>query len=97
MTFWRYKGTKVYNRNVLGTFSGHILIRNAIDNGTLSYNEIYLREGERLDIISAQEYGDSSYWWIIAAASKIGWTLQVTGGTILKIPDLESTLTLVYK
>ena len=36
--------------------------------------------------MAANVYGDSSLWWIIAAASNIGWGLQVPPGTVLKIP-----------
>lgn len=96
MSIWRYKGTTVYDKNTLGTFKGHVLIREAISLGTLSYKEIYMNEGERLDNISYKEYGDSNYWWVIAAASNIGWSLQVTGGTVIKIPDLNDALGLIY-
>jgi hypothetical protein len=96
MTIWRYKDTTIYNKNTIGTFKGQVLIRDAIKSGILNYREVLLYEGERLDNISAKEYGDSNYWWIIAAASNIGWPLQVTGGTIIKIPDLEQTLSIVY-
>lgn len=96
MSIWRYKETTIYNRNTIGTFKGHVIIREAISSGILSYREIYMNEGERLDNISFKEYGDSNYWWIIAAASNIGWPLQVTGGTIIKIPDLNEALGLIY-
>jgi len=31
-------------------------------------------------------YQSSTYWWVIAAASGIGWGLQVPPGTVLRIP-----------
>ena len=49
-----------------------------------------LEEGERLDTISFEVYGTSSFWWIIAGASGIGWGLQVPPGTLLKIPNNPS-------
>tara|TARA_B100000214_G_C23397970_1_gene370294 strand:- start:21 stop:320 length:300 start_codon:yes stop_codon:yes gene_type:complete len=41
---------------------------------------------ERLDAISLDAYGSASYWWVIAAASGIGWGMQVPPGTIIRIP-----------
>ena len=53
-------------------------------------------EKERLDVLAGKIYGDGGYWWIIAAASGIGWSLQVPPGTRLKIPTkLEQILSLV--
>ena len=45
-----------------------------------------MKEGERLDQIAGVVYGDSTLWWMIAAASGIGWGLQVPPGTKLRIP-----------
>jgi hypothetical protein len=47
-----------------------------------------LTETQRLDVLAGIEYGDSSLWWIIAAASNIGWGLQVPPGILIKIPAL---------
>ena len=70
-------------------------IRDALRNNSLSYNTRVLREGQRLDIISFESYGDPRYWWVIAAASGIGWWLQVPPGTRLRIPNLEQILELL--
>jgi nucleoid-associated protein YgaU len=45
-----------------------------------------VKEGERLDVIAAKSYGSSHLWWVIAAASGIGWGMQIPPGTLLKIP-----------
>lgn len=58
----------------------------AIENEQINYSVHVLEEGERLDTLSGQFYGDSSYWWILAASSGIGWGLQVPPGTIIKVP-----------
>lgn len=94
MATWRYINTPVIDNQYFGTFRGHTQIRNAIESGNLPYKEITMKAGERLDIIAGAEYGDSSYWWIIAAASEIGWGLQIPEGTILRIPDLQATIRL---
>lgn len=61
-------------------------IRLAIRRGVIDLDTKILSEDERLDVIAGQVYGDASMWWLIAAASNIGWGLQVPAGTILKIP-----------
>jgi hypothetical protein len=78
-----------------GVSNSHVLIRNAIKNRNLVYETTILQEGQRLDHLSSLYYGDSSLWWILAAASGIGWGLQVPPGTIVNIPDLEQVRKLV--
>lgn len=65
-------------------------------NNVISFNTINLKEGQRLDHIAYQVYGDGTLWWIIAAASGIGWSLQCPSGTILRIPtDLNQIYELI--
>ena len=47
---------------------------------------VTLKERQRLDHIAGKEYGDAGLWWVIAAASGIGWALQAPPGTVLNIP-----------
>lgn len=78
-----------------GTSVTHVIIRDAIKNGKLAYQEHILRGRERLDTLAGTLYGDSRYWWVLAAASEIGWPLQVPPGTIIKAPVLKDVLRLV--
>lgn len=64
-------------------------IRQNIQAGNIRFQQIVLQESNRLDILSGLYYGDGRLWWLIAAASDIGWGLQVPVGTIIKIPDLR--------
>jgi len=64
-------------------------IRNNIANGSIRFQETFLDEGERLDILAGKVYGDSSLWWIISAASDVGNCLQCPPGTRIKIPNLQ--------
>jgi nucleoid-associated protein YgaU len=57
-----------------------------VQQGRISVREHVLKEGERLDTIAGREYGNARLWWLIAAASGIGWGLQVPPGTQLLIP-----------
>ena len=61
-------------------------IWNGVNSGVLEFDTHILKEGERLDHLAGQYYGDGKLWWIIAAASGIGWGLQVPPGTFIRIP-----------
>lgn len=64
-------------------------VRVGISAGTVRFTARTLQESQRLDVIAGIEYGDSRLWWMIAAASNIGWSLQVPAGTLLRIPDIQ--------
>lgn len=71
-------------------------LRNAINAGTVSTIAYTILEGDRLDALAGRYYGDGRLWWVIAAASGIGWWLQVPPGTRLLIPtDLNQVESLV--
>ena len=72
--------TTIATNNVSG------IIYRAANSGLISISKHVLQEGERLDSISGKFYGDGNFWWVIAAASGIGWALQVPPGTLLRIP-----------
>lgn len=71
------------------------IIRERIANNLLPYTTYTTNENERLDIIAGQVYGDGRLWWIIAAASGIGWGLQVPSNTLLFIPKLNDIAQLI--
>jgi len=71
---------------ILGTNSSLRNLREANKAGSLSTISYVIKEGERLDILAGQYYGDGRLWWVIAAASGIGWWMQVPPGTKLLIP-----------
>ena len=85
-SIYRYTETAIPGGG-LSTAKSVPRIRRAVTRGQLSVKTRALKEGERLDQIAAQEYGDSRLWWIIAAASNIGWWLQIPPGTLLTIPS----------
>jgi hypothetical protein len=58
----------------------------ACESGALKCKISILSERQRLDHVAGIEYGEASLWWIIAAASGIGWGLQLPPGTSLRIP-----------
>ena len=57
-----------------------------MQRGELAFTTMTLKENQRLDRIAHDAYGDGRLWWIIAAASGIGWWLQAPPGTLIKIP-----------
>lgn len=90
MAIKRYSRTPVLGVNKFyGTSRAIQSIRDGISNGSISFTETFLHDGERLDSIAGRVYEDSSLWWIIAAASNIGYALQVPPGTKLIIPNRE--------
>jgi len=87
MPISRYAFTPLVKEGRLkGTSTIHNRIRRAVRSNNISYTATFIKERQRLDHIAANIYGHSSLWWIIAAASDIGWGLQVPPGTILRIP-----------
>lgn len=92
----RYSNSTVYSVGTArGASKSPVVIQEAVDSGRLKPEVRVLQEGERLDTIAGEVYGDSTLWWIIAAASKIGWSLQVPPGTRILIPSLEQVSRLV--
>lgn len=61
-------------------------IYKAVENDLIQYELVISEEGKRLDHYANEYYGDANNWWIIAAASGIGWWLQVPEGVVLRIP-----------
>jgi nucleoid-associated protein YgaU len=87
MSVSRYTRTsRILGGSQLGTSRAHSVIHLGIENGTIDYKTVVTEEGDRLDHIAGKELGDSQLWWVIAAASRIGWWLQVPPGTVLRIP-----------
>jgi hypothetical protein len=76
----------VQDGRLLGTNVAIVRLRDAIRAGRVRTVARTLSEAERLDIIAGQLYGDGRLWWVISAASGIGWWLQAPAGTRLVIP-----------
>lgn len=90
MTLQRYARTKIIGLGYRYATSFAIpIIRQNIQNGNIRFEETILDEAERLDIIAGQVYGDARLGWLIAAASDIGWAMQVPPGTRLRIANIE--------
>lgn len=96
MAFSRYQRTDILGYNFqYGTSTAHSVIRNAIKTNRVPYKTIVLHEAERLDHIAFRHYENGRYWWIIAAASDVGWGLQVPPGTVINIPDIAEISRLI--
>lgn len=96
MAFSRYNRSPVLAfGSQYGTSRAREAIQAAISSGQLRVKTVILRGRERLDTMAGVIYGDSRYWWILAAASNIGWGMQVPPGTIIQVPDLESVASLI--
>mgnify|MGYP003112696852 CR=1 FL=1 len=99
MSISRYKFTRVIEvdgKKYYGTSKVCYQIKNAIDNNLLEHATVILKQSQRLDHVAGVAYGDSGLWWVIAAASGIGWGLQVPPGTIIKVPnDIDSVFSIL--
>ena len=78
---------------LVATSYASVKIRSAVERGEIDTN-IHILEGkERLDTLAYDIYNDSTLWWVLAAASGIGWALQVPPGTMIFVP---TNLSAVY-
>jgi hypothetical protein len=92
----RYAFTPRIDNTRLSTTTLSSKIYQAALNGQISYSDSRLINKQRLDHIAFTTYGDSALWWVIAAASGIGWSLQCPAGTTIRIPtDLNQIFALM--
>ena len=91
MAFRRYQRDGIRSDGKCYASPGAVnTIRQGIISGDITIIKVMLlTQADRLDTLSGELYGDGQYWWIIAAASDIGWGLQVPPGTIIRVPDLK--------
>lgn len=82
----RYTFVKRINGERISTNDISSKIYFACSTNSIAYQEYYLKENQRIDHVAAFTYGDGTMWWIIAAASGVGWALQCPPGTLLRIP-----------
>jgi hypothetical protein len=72
------------------------IIQSAISAGEIDVDIFTLSGNQRLDVLSGQLYGSSDFWWVIAAASGIGWGLQLPAGTLIRAPkNIDKVFTLL--
>lgn len=96
MSMSRYTNAPIFGFGAqYGTSITVPLIRRAVHSGALATKPLILRGAERLDTMAGKLFGDSKYWWVLAATSNIGWGLQVPPGTILNVPDIKDVLKLI--
>jgi len=93
MAFSRYNFTpRTVNGRGLITPELSNEIYQRVKLGQISVTPYMLKESERLDHIAYKKLGDASLWWVLAAASGIGWGLQCPPGTLVNIPTSMSEI-----
>lgn len=97
MAFSRYtKVPRIFAGKQYGTGNAQSIIRDGIKNNLIGIKkQITLTTSIRLDVLAGIEYDDGRYWWVLAAASDIGWGLQVPPGTVINVPELRDVIRLV--
>ena len=83
----RYYFRPTIDGRTIATTSQTTAIFNAVDGGQIQSSVYQLALNQRLDQLAGSVYGDSSLWWIIAAANNIhNAKFSFPDGTILRIP-----------
>lgn len=96
MSLSRYLNVPGPERNTKSMSLASSFIRRAVVNNVIESDTLILEEDRRLDQLAGKFYGDGAYWWVIAAASGIGWGLQVPSGTVIVVPrNLNQVLSLI--
>ena len=97
MSLGRYRNSPRINLgSQLGTSNAVSQLRVAIKLGTIPVIRSFTTSGvERLDVLAGTVYGDAKYWWVLAAASDIGWGLQVPSDTVINVIRLSDIQTFV--
>lgn len=91
MPFSRYdNNSKINLGSQYGTNQSLYSLRSDIKFGRVPVIRTFIATGDdRLDALAGAIYGDAKYWWVLAAASDIGWGLQVPPGTIIRVVDIN--------
>ena len=91
MSFSRYKiDPKINDGSQLSSAAATRVVRAAIKNGELGIErQVVVTGADRLDTLAGSIYGDSRYWWVLAASSNIGWGLQIPPGTVVNVVDIR--------
>jgi len=72
---------------LLATNDTIVRLRDGISTGAIKVTTVILQGNQRLDVLANQYYGDGRLWWVIAAASGIGWWIQAPAGTRVVVPQ----------
>lgn len=56
------------------------------DLSGIAFKEFIVQDGDRLDAIAEQIYGNPNYWREIAIFNNIGYIFDISAGMILNLP-----------
>ena len=64
--------------------------QNPTSGGVAGHRTHVLKEGETLDLLAAEEYGEAQHWRYIASVNSIENPFRLRPGTVLQLPPLPS-------
>lgn len=64
-----------------------------VDFSDIASEEFLIHDGDRLDIIAEQVYGNPTYWKFIALFNGIGYMFDIVPGQIIRMPyDIKQVI-----
>jgi hypothetical protein len=71
-----------------GTYQWAVLGERWATPQTIRYRYRTTQQGDRMDMLASQEYGDPLLWWVIARANpEVFYPDEIPVGTVIRIPD----------
>ncbi|MGE5595946.1 MAG: CIS tube protein [Hyphomicrobiales bacterium] len=71
---------------------GKFPFQNPTSGGAAGHRTHVVRQRETLDLIAAEEYGESRHWRVIAEANGIDDPLKLRPGSVLALPPVEEAV-----
>lgn len=63
------------------------------DFSGIAARDLMIQEGDRLDILAEQLWGDSNYWRYLALFNGIGYFFDLVPGDIIRVPiDIQQVI-----
>lgn len=84
----RYDGEPLLRvQDHLGKYHLALYVRPTADQWSFEFDQYVVTEGDRLDNLAGDAYGDPELWWLIARANpEVFYPDSIPPGTVIRIP-----------